>query len=414
MKTTILRILLPLLILAGGAGISRWVAQQAPNAERRQAEKPAPLVEVQVLVAAERRARIEATGLVTPAQQIVLIPQVTGQVVHLSPSMVPGGHVKKGELLVRIDARDYKLAVEQHRGNLRSAALEVEREKAQQELALHEWQVLGEQGAPSPLFSRESQTAAAEANLGSGQRSLDRAELSLSRTTLRAPFDATVVSENVDLGQVVGPQSQLAQLIGTGEMWVMVSVPVGELELLQIPGVNAEQGSTAEVRQRLTNGRAIVRQGEVTRLVSQLDDRTRRAQLVVTISEPLDTQQGLPLLAGAHVQVAVDGKTFERVFAIPRRALYEGNRVWLMQADGTLSTREVSVAWGETDHVYVTAGVAADDQLVLTRLSAPIVGMKVTKAPSTQAASGAPAPAKIAAQPGAPTEPGAATEREVN
>lgn len=418
MKTTILRFLLPLLILGGGFGISRWIATQAPQVERKAAPKQPVLVEVMTVEGKAQQASVQATGLVTPAQQIVLIPQVTGEVRYLSPSMVPGGHVKKGELLVRIDPRDYKLAVEQQQGNLRSAALQVELEQAQAELARHEWQVLGEEGAPSPLFSRDSQAAAAEANLEAGRSTLDRAKLSLSRTSLHAPFDATVVSESVDIGQVVGPQSQLAQLIGTGEMWVMVSVPVEELALLQIPGVNAEQGSNATVSQRLANGKAIERTGQVSRLVDQLDQRTRRAQVVVSISGALDPKLGLPLLAGAHVQVAIEGQEFERVFQVPRSAVYEGNTVWIAQADSTIAPRKLSSAWGDADHLYVTEGLEDGEELVTTRLSAPITGMEVTKTAAVAASKPSPVEEQVAsaedAEAAAPSAQSGKAEPESN
>lgn len=379
---TFLRIIIPLLIVGLGAFAAQRVAQMAPAAERKPVEKAVPLVELQALNPQRQTAVIEATGLVTPAQQIALMPQVTGEVVYISPSMVPGGRVKKGELLVRIDASDYKLAVQQQEGNLRSAELQVELEAAQEQLARHEWEVLGEEGQPPPLFSRQSQRAAAEASLESGRRGLDRAQLNLNRTTLRAPFDATVLTENVDRGQVVGPQSQLAQLMGTGKMWVMVSVVMEELDLIRIPGVNAEEGSPARVEQRLSNGKSIVRRGEVTRLVDKLDDRTRRAQVVVTIDDALDTSQGLPLLAGAHVRVGIEGKGFDQVYTIPRQAVYEGNVIWVTRGDGELKRRELVTAWGDDRHIYATSGPEPGDQLVLTRLSMPIAGMKVAPLPS--------------------------------
>ncbi len=417
MKTNIIRLLLPLVILAVGAGISRWVAKKAPTAERHAVDKPVPLVEVQPLEPRARKAVIEGTGLATPAQQVIVIPQVTGEVVHVSKAMVPGGRVKKGDLLVRIDPRDYKLAVEQQNGNLRSAELEVEREQAQQELAIHEWQVLGESGAPPPLFSRESQKAAAEANLGAGQRGLDRAKLNLSRTSLRAPFDATVISENVDLGQVVGPQSQLARLIGTDQMWVMVAISVEELSLISIPGVNAEHGSTVEVRQRLSNGKYIVRPGQVTRLVNQLDDRTRRAQVVVTVDDPFNPERGLPLLSGAHVQVAIEGQRFDQVYTLPRQTVYEGNVVWVMGKEDKLERRQVTVAWGDADNVYVTSGVAAGDRLVLTRQSNPIAGTKVAVVPPAGSAETTQTPSQAAVEPspdGSGASSSAKPKQEVN
>ncbi len=377
MKNIILRTILPIALLLGGGFLARMIMTQAPTAERKPVAKAIPIVELQRITPAARTAVIEATGLVTPAQQVSLMPQVSGEVVYVSDALVPGGHVKKGQLLVRIDPRDYKLAVEQQQGSLRSAELQVELEKAQQELAAHEWSVLGEDGQPSPLFSRESQRAAAEASLGSGRRGLDRAKLNLARTQLRAPFDATVVTENVDMGQVVGPSFQLAQLMGTGELWVTVGVPVAELELVQIPGVNAEEGSSATVEQRLANGKAIVRKGRVTRLVNKLDERTRRAQVIVTVEDALSPELGLPLLAGAYVQVAIEGQPFEQVFSIPREAVYEGNVVWVVGNDGTLTRREAAIAWGDAKNVYATSGLEAGDRLVLTRLSAPIPGMKV-------------------------------------
>ncbi len=394
MKNVILRTILPLMLLLGGGLVARFIMTRAPSAERQPVPKAVPLVELVELSPASRTAVIEATGLVTPATQISVMPQVSGEVVYVSKSLVPGGHVKKGELLVRIDPRDYKLAVEQQQGNLRSAELQVELEQAQQQLARHEWSVLGEDGTPSPLFSRESHRAAAEANLGVGRRGLDRAKLNLSRTQLRAPFDATVVSESVDLGQVVGPSFQLAQLMGTGELWVMVGVPVAELELLKIPGVNSDEGSPAKVEQRLANGKSIVRNGHITRLVDKLDERTRRAQVVVSVEDALNPALGLPLLAGAYVQVAIEGLAFERVFTIPREAVYEGNVVWVVGADGLLSRREVNIAWGDAKHVYTTAGLEAEDRLVLTRLAAPIPGMLVR--PVHDAASPASAEAPVA------------------
>lgn len=387
---TLLRVIIPLLIIGLGAFAAKYLAKLAPSAERKPVEQVVPLVELQPLRSERRTAVVEATGLVTPAQQIALVPQVTGEVVYIAPSMVPGGRVKKGDLLVKIDASDYQLAVGQQVGSLRSAELQVELEQAQQELARHEWEVLGEEGAPPALFSRESQRAAAEANLESGRRGLDRARLNLSRTTLRAPFDATVISESVDRGQVVGPQSQLAVLMGTGTMWVMVSVIVEQLDLIRIPGINSDQGSPARVEQRLSNGKAIVRSGEVARLVDQLDQRTRRAQVVVTIDGALDTRTGLPLLAGSHVRVGIEGKSFDAVYTIPRHAVYEGNVIWVTGDDNVLQRREIVTAWGDEHNVYATHGPEPGDRLVLTRLSMPISGMKV--APLTQQLQAAPKP----------------------
>ena len=50
---------------------------------------------------------VRGTGVVTAAQQISLVPQVSGQIVETDPRLMPGGRFKAGEVIARIDARDY-------------------------------------------------------------------------------------------------------------------------------------------------------------------------------------------------------------------------------------------------------------------------------------------------------------------
>lgn len=379
MKLAILRALAPLVVLVLGALAVRAIVRQKPQAERRAAETAAPLVELLELQPLAAESRVRGMGVVAPEQEIVVQPQVSGQVVYVSPSLVPGGRVKKGAVLARIDDRDYQLALEQQRGAVREAALDVEREQAQQELARHEWEAMGEAGPASPLFSRESQRAAAEARLASGQSGVARAQLNLERTVLRAPFAASVISESVDVGQVIGPQSTVARLVGTGEMRVLVSLPLSDLALIDLTALQpkgAKEPIRATVMQRVPRADPIVREGRVTRLVTQLDEQTRRAQLVVSIPDALSTEHGLPLLPGAHVTVEIVGRAFESVFRLPRIALYEGDVVWV-ENQGRLEQRSPKIAWGSDEVVYASSGLAAGERLVVTRLASPIQGMAI-------------------------------------
>jgi hypothetical protein len=88
-------------------------------------------------------------------------------------------------------------------------------------------------------------------------------------------------------------------------------------------------------------------------------------------------------LSGAYVQVSIEGRAHERVFRLPRQAIYEGNIAWVMDDADRLQRREISVAWGDAENVYVTAGVEPQERLVLTRMSNPIAGTKVAVVPAT-------------------------------
>jgi RND family efflux transporter MFP subunit len=376
---TLLRILLPIAILAGGGVAAKAIMARAPKVERQKTVAPPPLVELLRLEKGPAVANVQAAGVARAANEVTLIPEVGGRVTFVSDALVPGGRVKKGALLVRIDAREYQLALEQQKGALRSAELEVELEQQRGRLAEYEWKVLGSDEAAPPTVSRESQQAAAQENVQSTKSSVARAQLNLARTGLTAPFDATVVSESVDVGQVVSPGTQMAHLIGTEQLRVVVSVAVEELDLISVPGSSGEQGPEAKVVHELSQGRKIERLGRVTRLIERLDDRTRRAQLIVTVDDPLNPEKGLPLMPGAPVEVSIQGRSFEGVFKIPREAVQDGNVVWIAN-DLTLSRRELTIAWGDEEWVYATAGVEPGDSLVLTRLSAAIEKMPVRRA----------------------------------
>ena len=377
MSSRLIRMGLPPAIIVAGIVAAVVLRAAAPKPAAPRPTQSVPVVQVTELRATSAIATVRATGVVAPAKEITLIPEVTGRLVFVSGALVPGGRVQQGDVLARVDPRDYELAVEQQRGVVRSAELELELEGARRDIAREEWELLGEGRAASPLALRESQLAAAEANLASNRSALERAQLNLERTTLRAPFNATVVSENVDVGQVVNPQTQMARLVGTDEVWVTVSVPVQELALIEIPGVTATVGSPVVVRQRLGPADVVERTGQILNLVQELDPQSRRAQLLVTVQDPFSTEYAIPLLPGAYVSVEISGREAGAVFVVPRVAVYDGNTVWLVDDESTLRRRTVTVRWGTPSDVYIDSGLQDGERLALPPLNNPIEGLRV-------------------------------------
>ena len=238
----------------------------------------------------------------------------------------------------------------------------------------------GENVTANPLALRTSQRETAEVNLQGATSGLERAELNLRRTRLRAPFNATVVTESLDVGQRVGPGAPVARLVGTDEFWVRVGIRVEALRDIEVPGVNAERGSEVKVVQRLADGTSLQRKGRVLRLVDQLDASTRRAQLLIGVLDPLSAHEGLPLLVGAYVEVAIDGHRVDGIVPLPQEAIHDGHAVWVVR-DGRLERRGIRVRFAEAASVYVD-GLGAGDSVVVTPLSTPVEGMTVTARPA--------------------------------
>ena len=373
------KFLLPFGILAAGAATTGLLFSLGGEAEVDTHSVESTPIQVMTLASAPERAQLSATGVVKPAQQVVVIPQVTGQVIYISDALLPGGRFEKGEVIARIDARDYHARAAAEESNLRQAELNLALEESRQIVATREWELLGSGEASRDLALRKPHLAAASQNLTAARSGMEKAWADVGRTALTSPFNALVLEESLDVGQVVGSGTHAATMVGTDYFWVQVSIPLEYLALLQVPGVGGfegSQGSAAEVVQTLPNGQTIERDGYILRLGGQLDPETRTASLTVAVENPLSGP--LPLLPGAFVETFLNGETVEQAFGLPRTALYEGDRVWLVSSEGTLEERKIRTDWGDSDTVVVTEGLQAGERVVTSPLSLPIAGMPVT------------------------------------
>jgi RND family efflux transporter MFP subunit len=245
------------------------------------------------------------------------------------------------------------------------------------------------------LAQREPQLEASRLALKAAQSALKKAQLDLSRATLRAPFNAMVVSENVDTGQLLSPQTSVARLVGTDEYHVQVSVPVASLRTVRARTADAP-GSEARIVQRV--GQEIIeRRAEVIRQLPDLDAGGAMARILLNIDNPLGQRGDLPLLLGSFVDVAVVAQPIADSIRLPRVALRNGRNVYVMNDQDLLEIRDVEIAWTEPDSVLITGGLQPNERVVTSRIPTPVPNMLLrTAGPSPKPEPGD--PSKPAAQ----------------
>ena len=376
--------LLILGVLAAGAAGFFALASSRRSARASARPVRVPTVEVRPAAASTGRAVVTGSGTVVAARTLSVVPQVGGRVVHQHPALVPGGRVKAGETLLRLDRRDHQLAVEQQQASVKRAELELESERARQRVAESEWALMkGVQPTAEgrSLALREVHVETAQVALASARSALSAAKLNLSRTKLTAPFDALVVEESVEVGQVVSPGAPVARLVASDAFWVRVGLPTDRLPALRIPALSApagEPGSRASVLQP-AGGEPKRREARIVGLLGDLDGQGRLARLLVEVREPLAPAgpgEGLPLLLGSYVLVELEGPTLDGLVELPRGLLHEGSKVWVAR-DGRLSARAVEVAWRHGDVVHVRGELLPGDPVVESPLAAPVDGMAV-------------------------------------
>lgn len=360
-----------------------------PKAQREAATKrTAMLVDVQEVRRGNYNPVIEGLGVVEAAQDIILSPRVDGRVIEVTENFIPGGFVKKNEVLLRIDPADYENALAQMESAYAQARSELDIELGRQHVAKKEYNLLKQElrEENTSLVLREPQLAAAEANLKSAESMLNQAKLELERTSVSAPFDAQVLSRNVNIGSEIDTNVELARLVGVDEYWVVVSVPVARLERITFPE-NGQPGAQVIIRNRTAWPDGASRKGEVMRLIGALDSQTRLARVLVSVEDPLALSpetQGPKMLVGAIVQVEISGRELENVFRIDRDFLREGDRLWLKR-DGKLSITEAKVVFKDKDYAYISEGMEDGDLLVISNLAAVAEGVGLRTEAETEA-----------------------------
>ena len=204
-----------------------------------------------------------------------------------------------------------------------------------------------------------------------------------------------VVTENVDLGQLINPQTTVARLVGTDEYHVQVSVPVSALRTIRARD-GETPGSRARIVQR-AGQETIERRGEVIRQLPDLDPGGAMARILVRIENPLGEKNGLPLLLGSFVEVATAAQPIDDAIRVPRVALRNGRNVYVMNDQDLLEIREVHIVWTEPDAVLVAGGLEPDERVVISRIPTPIPNMLLRTAVETPP-SGESTPSEPAAQ----------------
>jgi len=380
MTKLMLKVLVPVVVLAFGVVGAAVLVSSRKAPPRTERVAPGPLVEVRQVAATDVDVRVRGNGEVVARTEVDLVPQVGGRVVDVHRALVAGGRFRADEPLVQIERRDYELAVERAQAAVERARVALEREQAEAEVARQEWAALhpGED-PPTGLVVREPQVRQAEAELAAARAELDIARLSLERTSLSVPFDGTVVSEDVGVGQYVTVGARLAQVYATDVVEVRVPLEDRELAWFEIPEEAGELGPAAEVSATFAGARHTW-EGRVVRLESRVDPSSRMVHVVVEVRRPFDPGDGRPpLLPGTFVDVAIEGRKLAGVVPVPRHAIHAGDAVWVVE-DGRLRIRPVEVVRSDRETALVSRGLEGGEGVVVSALDAVTDGMKVRPA----------------------------------
>lgn len=369
-------------ILLSGVALTTLIFSTEPEAKTEGATvETAMLVDVTHVEKGTFEPVIVATGTVQPVEDVQLSPLVSGQIIRRDPTFTPGGFVKKNQILLQIDPSDYQNTLELRKSELMQSQTTLDTEMGRQQIASQDLQLIVDDSlfGSNPLSEEERQLVlrkpqlnAVKATIEASKASVKQARLNLERTTIRAPFDAHILTQNVSTGSQVSQGDNLGRIVGTDYYWIIATVPVSKLQWLKFPRNSSEKGSPVRIENSTTWPNGTHREGYLERKIGALDGQTRLARVLVRVEDPLGKKMNSSntpmLIIGSFVEVFINANPIENVVRLNKDFVRSSETVWVMK-DDKLEIREVDIALTDDQYAYISNGLQNGDKVVTTDLS---------------------------------------------
>ncbi len=331
------------------------------------------LVETTQLQPQDLAVKVNSQGLLHPKHRIQLLAEVSGAVIAVSDQFVTGGRFISGDILIQIQPADYEVAVSRAKANVASAQAKLELEQAKAAQAEKDWQSFGKKSKPGDLLLNIPQLKGAQAALDAATADLQKAQRDLSKTTIKAPFDGTILSKNVDIGQFVNMSGQMATLAGSEVAEIRLPLTTENIKQLHLNDKDLSQ-HPLPVSFSQSDGVIIV-EGQLVRFEPEKDPQTLVSYGVAEINEPLASG----LLFNSFLEAAIQGPDYKNVYLVPSTWLLPKQRLPLIDSDNRLLLQPVEVIYQTTTTSYIQSGLSSTDLIVTTPIQFPENGMQLRR-----------------------------------
>jgi RND family efflux transporter MFP subunit len=383
-----LRYILPFGIIFVSVLVAAVIIMAKPDIEpETQNIKP---LQVRVIPAIKKEVQmtVRSQGAVRAKTESEVVAQVSGVIQSISSSFVAGGFFKKGDMLIQLDARDYKYRYTQAQHKVSQAELALKLEEQQADIAKTEWTQMNE-GAPPALVSREPQLAEARASLESAKAGLMQAQLDLDRTTIRASFAGRVKTKNADIGRYVTPGMSLARIYSIDVAEVRLPLPDKELKYLGLPFDFRNQKKSDTGPEVVLSGDFAgenrIWLGKLSHIEGEFDSRSRMIHTVARVINPYSEEFEAPLTVGMYVHAEIIGKKVDGLIEIPRVALRNQNQVLVVDNDNRIHFRDTEIFRIDGEVVYISGGIENNEMISVFQPKTVVDGMQVTPIRETEA-----------------------------
>lgn len=369
-----------MVLFIGVMGMTMLADLKTPPAEAKNGERP---LRVEALEVEEEDIPVFITsyGEVKALNVVPIAPEVPGKIVKIHPRLEIGEIIPKGEVLFKIDPKDYITIRKTSSERLKIL-------KRSQELAKKEYERVRILFEKNSVVTQAGVEAAERAMLSAADLTnqisqvLETAENNLERCEVRAPFDARIKSVSLEKGQYVIPGQNVMTL--ANDAVLEIHVPIDSRDARKWLRFNGEEKNRKiawfpaieQVECKISwteNNSGQTWDGRLHRVV-KFDDQTRTLMVAIRVdaeSTKKKNSPSFPLVEGMFCSVKIPGRTLHNVFRLPRQAVSFENTVFIAVGN-RLKTMPVKVARVEGENTYVAGGLNTGDMVITTRLIDPL------------------------------------------
>ncbi len=408
---SLLQLVLAVGIVFAGKSAMDWLVATKPEGFSRPVREQVYTVRAAEVRPADHQPSFTVYGSTVAGDSVDLRALVSGEIVSVHSRLEVGETVSAGDVLVAVDSFDYEGAVTEAEANLQEAEAQLaeidariayekqalSRTREQLELAerdLERSSDLLKRGSGTQknvddrqmtVFERAQSVEQRESNLRIEQTRADQqraairrlqwkteqAKRDLENTRLLSPFDAVVLSTSAGLGRNLSANDVVVSLYHSDSLDVRFVVTDSQYgRLLSDP--QGVIGRPVSVTWSI-GGEPAVFDGTIERVGAELRSDRGGVELFATVdldSSPTD------LRPSAFVEVTVPDKVYASTVRLPETAVYNGNRVYVIE-DGRLVARPVTVAAYTGGDVIIADGLADGEKVLTTQIADARDGLKV-------------------------------------
>ena len=345
----------PVIFLVIGALAYTQLSKEPPEEKRPPATPRVIKTTVADIPLQDYQITVMTRGIVRPHNEVTLTADVAGKVAVINPLFEDGAFFSKNDILIELDDADYKTSVLAAEAQVARASATFAQEQARAKQARLNWDDMGYNEEPNDLVLRLPQLRETEASVKAAMAQLEQAQRDLDRTRVRAPFNGRVRLRTVGIGQSVGNGTSLGTIFATDYAEVRLPISAHELDQLNLPEESTDLPVQVELSNAVDETSPHTWTAEIVRTEGTLDEQSLELFAIARITDPFGRESDKrPLRIGQPVIGAVKGHVLEQVYVIPRRAVRQVDRIYLvMKEEMTLDRQIIEPIWKDLDHFIV-------------------------------------------------------------